>query len=213
MAYIRYNPNDPKDRESAFRDYFLGLIFLWGSIGGIVYYICSFVSLFKGNYSANVLYSSGLLVIVAIIDFLILFSKDDRDSKVESAKSFFLFFIGGAIDLAGFIAVIVAISSLCHKGTGTLLLICSVVGILIVTLLVVVIYRKIEGCSPFATRFLTDRDLSFQIRKTALQDKNSIVERCSCEHILDSRYIYCHRCGNRLPEDSEFCSSCGAKLK
>ena len=48
----------------------VGLIIIGGSISSIVYYIVSMISLFNGHYSANVLYSIGLILLVGIIVFL-----------------------------------------------------------------------------------------------------------------------------------------------
>lgn len=216
MAYIRYNPNEPGDRERAYGEFFIGFIFLWGSVGSVIYYICSLVSLFKGNYSENMLYSSGLLIAMAIIDFFIVFSKADGDSKKEAAKSYFLFFFGGAIDLAGVIAIIVAINTLCHQGTGTVLLICSILAILIVTFAVIMIYRKIEGYGPPSIKLLTDKNLSVAIEQASIGKSAPVVKSISPsvpQTIQESNYIFCHKCGKKLPEDSEFCSSCGARLK
>ena len=213
MAYIRYNPHKPGDRERAYGEFFLGFISFVGSVGCVIYYICSLVSLFKGHYSENMLYSAVLLVVMAVIDFFIVFSEVHGTGKKESAKEYFLFFFGGSIVLAGVIAIIVAINSLCYEGTGIFLLICSILSVLFDMLVIIIIYRKIDGYAPFSIKLLTNKHFSAEIKRALIQKTKPIVEKNINGFIPESKYIYCHKCGKKLPEDSGFCSSCGAKLK
>ncbi len=216
MPYIRYeyDPNDPNSkaeaRARAYGQYFLGFIFLWGSVGSVIYFICSLVSLFEGNYSESILYSSGLLVLVAIVDFYILFYRLDKKDRKEVARKYFLFFFGGALDLSGLIAIVVSVSSLCHNGSGAILLICSVFAVLIVTFLVVIVYRRIEGYGAIRVKLFTERDLPPITTSTFCANKKD--GNATIPEII-SECIFCHKCGKRLPADSEFCSACGTRLK
>lgn len=213
MPYIRYNPHEPGDREIAYMEWFLGLIFLWGSVGSIIYYICSLVSLFKGNWSENIFYSIGLLFAMSIVDFFILYAKKDKESKKESAKKYYLLCCGSAVDLAGIVAIIVSINLLCHTGSGTLLLTCSIICVMFVTIIVVILYRRIEGCGARQLRLFTDKTLAAEIDKLASTNAARTSNDGIVQAAADTDDIYCHKCGKKLPNDSVFCNACGTRLK
>ena len=216
MAYIRYeyDPNDPNSEEEArakaYGQFFCGFILLWGSLGCIIYFICSLVSLFNGSYSEDLLYSIGLLVIISIIDFFILFGSWSRADKKEMAKKYFLLFFGGALDLSGIIAIIVSIYSLCHYGYGATLLICGLLGVTLNTIVIVSLYRKFEGYGPIKIRLFTEKEPT----NSSFGIENINNERRNLETTTStvSGHIFCHKCGKCLPENSAFCSSCGMKL-
>lgn len=213
MAYIHYNPNEPGDRERAYGVAFLGIFLGWGSLGGIIYYLCSFVSLFNEGYSQNVLYSSGFLLLMALSDFLAFSRNTDRTSRKKLAQSFFVLFLGGAVDLVGLIAIVTAISSISHNGTGTLLLCCSIFGTLLVTFTTLFAYRKIKSDDLYAMKLSTDKDVIKKISQ--ISSKNEELHKADDLSGItsDLQYIYCYKCGKKLQGDSTFCSACGAKLK
>ena len=225
MAYIRYNPHEPGDRERAYGEFFVGFIVLWGSVGSIIYYICSLVSLFKGEYSENILYSTGLLALMSVIDFFAVFSKVNKEQKSILAKKFFLFFVGGTLDVSAIIGAIVAITSLSRDGDGAALLVCALLCVLIVTIIIILIYRKIEGYEPIKL-FADEKTLAEINQSTTTQqtDSNTFapkpvvlrsadVDTSTYRNDIEEEHFFCHKCGKKLPSDSGFCSSCGTKLK
>lgn len=226
MAYIEYDPHDPDGRARAYGGYFLGLIVAWGSIGSVVYYIFSLISLFKGNFTKDFLYSLCLLFLMATIDFFAIFFKIYRETMRKIVKKYILFFLGGALDLSGIIGIIVSAISLSNGGTGIGLLLCSILSVLIITGSVVLIYRRIEGYAPI--KFHADKDLLSKINMETTDiahissspvceektTKQAIVQKKTDEkNCFETTCIFCHKCGKKLPSDSIFCSLCGAKLK
>ena len=213
MAYIRYDPNDPGDRARAYGNAFLGYILFAGGLGSIIYYIYSLVALFKGNYSENLWYSLGLLTLMAIYGFFVFFANIMDGTKLEAAKRYFLFYVGGTLDVSAIIGIIVAIGLLTHEGEGTGLLICSILVVLVVTLAVIVLYRKIEGYGPISIKWFGDKDVVSEISKETIRPTDFSIPKPVVQNISEMSYIYCHKCGKKLPDDSGFCSSCGTKLK
>lgn len=207
MAYIRYNPNEPGDRERAYGQFYLGLIVLWGTIGSAIYYLCSIVPFIKGNWSENVLYSIGLYVLMGVIDF---FSLNARNSqKRKAAGKFFTLFFGGMLDATAVIAIILSILSLCHGDGGFLLLFFSIVATLIITLTIWMLCQKFDGRKP---KLFTEgnRD-GYKHTNVTVENAPSGWAQTNVKQQLPM--IFCHRCGKQLAGDSEFCSSCGTKLK
>ena len=211
MSYIFYNPHEPGSRGRALWEFYVKLFAFWGTVGSIIYYICSLVSLFKGNYSKNLLYSIGLIVLMSIVFFLCFFSEIFCETTVISAKNYFLFFVGGILDLSAIVGIIVSIASLCHNGEGIPLLIYSVFGVLGVTIVVVILYRKFEGYEQ--VKLFADKKILLEIKKENASQSIFVNTQAFIQNNCKTSCFYCHRCGEKLPYDSKFCSSCGTKLK
>lgn len=207
MAYIRYDPNKPGDRERAYGQFFLGFVVLWGTVGSAIYYLCSIVPFIKGNWSKNVLYSIGFYALMGVLDFFIL--NVGNKQKRKAAGKFFTIFIGGMLDITAVIASILSILSLCHGGSGLSLLLLSILSILVVTVVIWMLCQKFDGRK---IKLFTESKFEDSAQKQApLECAQSNWTQITLKQELS--VIYCHKCGKQLPNDSGFCSSCGTKLK
>lgn len=207
MAYIRYDPDKPGDRERAYGQFFLGLIVLCGTVGSVIYYLCSIIPFIKGRWSENVLYSIGFYTLMGVLDFFFLNAGNSR--KRKAAGKFFTIFFGGMLDATAIIVLIISVLSLCHGGSGLFLLIFSIFSILIVTLIIWILRQKFDGRK---IRLFTESNPDNYLQKqTPLECAPSNWTQINPKQQLP--VIYCHKCGKQLPNDSCFCSSCGTKLK
>lgn len=102
--YIRYDPNEPGDRERAYGQFLLGFIVLWGTVGSVIYYLCSIIPFIEGSWSENVLYSIGLYTFMGILDFSVLNAGNSQKRKV--AGKFFTIFFGGMLDATAMVATV-----------------------------------------------------------------------------------------------------------
>lgn len=217
MAYIKYeyDPNDPQSeaeaRLKACGEMLLGIILIWGSLGCIVYYSCCLISLFEVMAFKNVFFSLGALAIVSVVDFFILFGERTTSEKKQMAKRYFLFWVGGTVELSGIIAIVVSVYTLCHRGDRVVLLICTVLILILNTIVTILIYRKLEGCERLNIRLFTEKNTTDLILGKELEKEKKYIQAYTAS--IDKKFIYCHECGKRLPSNSAFCSSCGIKLR
>ena len=208
MAYIKYeyDPNVPNDKERAYskavNQLLLGLLFLWGSIGSIVYFISSTFSLVTEHCLEDMFYSTGLLCLMSVIDFFILFGSFNRKDRKMIASKYFLFFLGGTIDLGGTIVIFSSIYTLCHYEYGLNLLVSAILVIILTTTIVYLIYRKIEGYAPINIKLFAEKEFKYS------EEKNT-----QSAFLHSSKHIFCHKCGKYLPTDSNFCVLCGTALR
>lgn len=217
MAYIQYeyDPDDPERNREAYTKAvvrnLIGILSLLGLVCSLIYFVSSLISALKGNFTNDLFYAAGLIILIAVIAFFILFCNVDKKRKKVFAEKYFLFFFGGALELTGTIAFIVSISSLCHNGTGTELLVASAFAVIFVSFAILFLDWKIEGGHFSEVKLFTDKDTLPIAHKTSNNIRN--VNTVTTPNPSKAEYFFCHKCGKKLPADSLFCSSCGAKLK
>lgn len=203
MPYISYDPNKPGDRERAAAGCFIGPIIILGSVASIVFYFCSLISLFKGDPTPNLIYSVSSLLVLSFIDISYISSNSE-----SIKKGYFIIFYGVVLELTGIVAIIMAIISIYQNSTGMLLLICSLFGVVVVALITILLYRKNIGSS---VKLFSDKDLLLDLddnQTSSCESTNGDSPTAACTDAF-----YCHKCGKKLPFDSNFCSACGAKIK
>lgn len=205
--YIRYNPNDPDDRDRAYGRFFLEFIVLWGTVGSAIYYLFAITSFIKGNWSENVLYSIGFYTLMGVVDFFALTA--GISPKRKAAGKFFTIFFGGMLDATAIIALIISILSLCHREAGLSLLTFSILSILVVTVVIWMLCQKFDGRK---IKLFTESNSDNSIQKQA-PPEYAQSNWAQIDLKQERSVIYCHKCGKQLPDDSSFCSSCGTKLK
>ena len=208
MPYIsyEYDPNDPEDKkrakEKAYAGCFTGFILLWGTVGAVILYIYSIVASFGGDHSGT-LFSIVILIIMSIVDYFILFGDTGKLYK-QRKKKYFLIYYGGAFELATLIGIVVSVGNLCHEGQGLLLLIGSTIGFLICTVILLLINKIIDGNKISCIRLFSSKEMNCS--------PLNVVDNLQ-ENVVNGSYIYCHKCGKRLQNDSMFCGYCGIKLR
>lgn len=193
MAYIEYKiyPDDPDATEKERLKAYFGIFSIWGSLGAVIYFIYSMFFLYTALQIRNFIYSTVFVIIMAIIDFFLLFQY--RKNKKEIAKRYFLFFFGGLLCLACLIGIFASIYFLCHDESWILLFILSLLCIVIIVALTFFIYSKMKDLKFCKIRLFTEKNYTSTVESTS--------------------YIYCHRCGKKTLAESTICPSCGIKLK
>lgn len=162
MAHIRYDPNKPGDRQHAYGEFFLSFIFWVGTIGSVIYYLCSIISFIKEGWSENILYAIGFCTLMGVLDFFILYAGNRQ--KRKAAGKFFTIFYGGMLDITAIIALIISVLSLCHGESGLSLLIFSILSILIVTVVIWILCQKFDGRK---IKLFTERNPNDSVQKQA----------------------------------------------
>jgi hypothetical protein len=198
--YIRYeiDPNDPQKTESnrlkAIGVTFIGFILVMTSFACVLYLISSAIKMFSEAYYGDFLMaSSWLLGMVVVVSFPFVFIVDDR-------KMFFVNIGLCLLLIIGVLGFIIGIAELCNDSNFGILTICLSTGcILLFALLGVLTYRK---CNSMNTNFFRDNDVSCE------KKKEQIVQNKS----QSNRILFCHKCGNKLHLDSNFCSYCGTSI-
>lgn len=124
---------------------------------------------------------------------------ETKESRKEFIKKYWLFFITGFLTAFLAIGVIVTLYRV-RLGTGNIItLILCALGCVVVIVAGRLIYERING---FKRNFYLHAK---KINNCSLKEEAEVkkAEEDNC---------YCISCGNKLPNDSEFCPFCGRKL-
>lgn len=110
---------------------------------------------------------------------------------VENGMAYYFQFNGNEQHFDDFEKVLQSVEYGIKGATGSSAFVIIIIAIAIIAVIVIVIRKK---------------KASQKAVETAGQSEETIGGAPSLE------YIYCHRCGNKLPIDSSFCISCGTRL-
>ncbi len=201
MSYIRYeiDPNDPQKTESnrmkAYGTTFVGLILFFASLFCIVFLISSAIKMYSESYYDDFVIAGFWLLGMVVLDALpFIFITDNR-------KSFFVNICLCLILISGLLILTIGVAQLYNSNPLGALTIClSVILVLIYILLKILKHRKSNNMN---THFFKN--------KIDIADKN-INEQKIQNNTPISRNLFCHKCGNKIPANSSFCSFCGASI-
>ena len=171
MAYIRYKiyPDNPSatetERSKAYGKFYLGLVVVWGSVGAIIYFICSLVSAINNAIYENLFYSVLVLLAMSVVDFLSIFWGVNKATKRLAAKKFYAFFFCGMISVGAITSIIV---SILDRNTDSLLFMASII-VLLIAVAAVCLFCRIINRRP-KVRLFTDRK---SLNKLILQQQTA----------------------------------------
>lgn len=218
MPHIRYeiHPDDPVATESArlhaYLDYFLGFIFLWGSIGSVIYYIWALVSSIKDKPTEDMLYSILLIVALSVFDFFVCFGRLDKELKLIIAKKFFLFSFFGLVELSCVVCMITAANN--YFVDDVVFNIALIVAIIFLVLLIGYILKIKDVKLPKFRLFTDNNELNKEILTAQNKQTQTIIPSPNIKPIQENEvpFSFCHKCGKKVKSESLFCSFCGTKL-
>lgn len=201
MSYIRYeiDPNDPQKTESnrikAYGITFVGFILFFASLFCIDYLIRSAIKMYSESYYDDFVIAGFWLLGMVVLDALpFIFIIDNR-------KSFLINICLCLILISGLLFLIIGVAQLYNINSFGALTIClSVILILVYTLLKILKYRKSNNMN---THFFKN--------KIDIADKNINEQKIQNTPPISQNW-FCHKCGNKIPADSSFCSFCGASI-
>lgn len=201
MSYIRYeiDPNDPEKTESnrleAYGTTFIGFVLFFASLFCILFLISWAIKMFEKSYYSDFVIAGIWLLGMVILDTLPFISISNNK------KSFFANICLWLLLLVALLTLTIGIAQLFTKSNlGILTIILSVIIVLIYIILKVLKSRKDNNMNTHFFKNKNDiNDRTFNELKIKNETPNNPT-------------MFCHKCGEKIPLDSSFCSFCGIAI-
>ena len=205
-----YKPNDPEGNDKRARKASLlgcfGTLLAISIFGGILFYIIRYAQfLGKTKSFTEFLVSAGIIVFIGIV-FFVIFMIGLEDDRKNLLKYYFIYFFGGLLDFTGIITIIHAIGILKKERYASTMLWVSILSVLFITLILILVY--VFSIKKKRIKLFTNKKA---IKNDTIDTNKNTTDYTSTN--VNPDYIYCHKCGKKLPNDSKFCNSCGATLQ
>ena len=209
-----YDPKDPhgeeKAKEKAIGNYFLGIFLIFAAFGATIGYINSLIGYYNGIRTIyNVLLIFAIVFALAVLFFIVWHKGQNKAEKREAMIPWALFFLCGISELTAVVLIVLSVISLIRDNTGQKVLICAGIVIIVFPIIAKVFYS--------AYKKHLDRKKEEEIllvEDDFLEDFSALLEQ---EHnrILNEekhpKYIFCRKCGKKIPTDSRYCTFCGTE--
>ena len=207
MIRIWYDPKKPGDLYLALLQHTLGVLMTFLSIAAVVNYYYSLEKLYEEGEVKEYALALLLLVIAATADFFIVSLRAGAEFRRQIAKKYFLYGGSGLVVITGIILCTFSVLSICHGGKGISKLVLSIIVLLV------------GGFGLFGSYLFVEEKIKRSIPEGRVKSNNTKVhynnryqQQSGEPEQSDRTFIYCYKCGRKIPIDSSYCTSCGTKI-
>ena len=186
-----------------------GFFLLPASLVIIPGYVVSIIRVFSGYFTfLEFLAIFGIVTVFAVLHFFYWNSDKFNDDKRKAVIPWVIFYFGGIFELSSIVVIIISIVYLIKDGSCIIPLICGVIVAIIVPIAVKACYSSYKRRDPYRHY----RRLKKALLENTLVEDEDAKEENVCNEQMNSQFVFCRKCGEKIPIDSEYCTSCGTRV-